>query len=128
MAELCGVTPAAISRYASGENEPGIRVAVSIARALGVTVETLLGDEVADAPSALTGNLKPIAPYKPAGGEPLSAAETPPIYAPDYLDERLARLVALLEWVYTRGDQRRRQALRGALEEMVDEIKRKPKA
>lgn len=45
LAELLGVTPAAISRYESGERIPDIVTAAKIANALGCKVDDLIKEE-----------------------------------------------------------------------------------
>lgn len=45
LAELLGVTPAAISRYESGERIPDIVTAAKIAAALGCKVDDLIKEE-----------------------------------------------------------------------------------
>lgn len=45
LAEMLGVTPAAISRYESGERIPDIVTAAKIANALGCKVDDLIKEE-----------------------------------------------------------------------------------
>ena len=44
-ARQCGVSRAAVSKWISGEREPGISTAVKIAQAMGITVSELVGEE-----------------------------------------------------------------------------------
>ena len=46
LAKRVGVTQSAIWQYENGEATPKIKIAVDIARQLGVTVEALVGMEV----------------------------------------------------------------------------------
>lgn len=45
LSELCGVSQNSISRWLSGKAEPSISNTIAVARALGVTVADLTGEE-----------------------------------------------------------------------------------
>src|SRR5437660_914046 len=60
LAGMAGITRQAVSAVESGHSDPSLRVALSLARALGVTVEALFGpgdpaDPVLARPVAATG-------------------------------------------------------------------------
>lgn len=113
-------------RYEKGQRQPDAVTLYRIVAETGCDARWLLtGDEPEEGKSGVARNLQPIEPYSPAGGEPLQTSERPPIYAADFLDPALAKLVSLLEWVYTRSDPSVRRELRGGLEELVDRIKAK---
>ena len=62
MASMAGVSRQAVSAVESGISDPSLRVAMALARALGMTIEELFGSETAVAPVAA-------APVAPLGGK-----------------------------------------------------------
>ena len=62
VAGMAGVSRQAVSAVESGISDPSLRVAMMLARALGMTVEELFGSETAVAPVA-------VAPVAPLGGK-----------------------------------------------------------
>ena len=62
VAGMAGVSRQAVSAVESGISDPSLRVAMMLARALGMTVEELFGSETAVAPVA-------VAPLAPLGGK-----------------------------------------------------------
>lgn len=58
LASTVGVTEAAISHYETGRREPDHDMLLSIANALGVTVDYLLGRESTSAPAAIPAQEK----------------------------------------------------------------------
>ncbi|HBN00292.1 MAG TPA: transcriptional regulator [Firmicutes bacterium] len=51
LAEKTGITEASMSKYLNGERTPRIDVVANLSKALGVTTDDLIGNEVEDAPS-----------------------------------------------------------------------------
>lgn len=50
LSEISGVPRVNIVRYEKGQREPKVSDAIKLARALGVTVEELMGDELPETP------------------------------------------------------------------------------
>jgi putative molybdopterin biosynthesis protein len=64
LAEMAGVSRQAVSAMESGVSDPSLRVALALARALGMTIEELFGPS---SPEPLVA-ASPLAPLGPAGG------------------------------------------------------------
>ncbi|MBQ3194016.1 MAG: helix-turn-helix transcriptional regulator [Oscillospiraceae bacterium] len=54
IADYIGCLPSVYSRYENGDREPSIEVLILLSRFLGVTIDYLVGNEVADSSNELT--------------------------------------------------------------------------
>src|SRR5215510_7139555 len=63
LAHMAGVSRQAVSSVEAGHSDPSLRVALALARALGMTVEELFGP--GEAPPPVTA--RPVAPLGPPG-------------------------------------------------------------
>lgn len=54
IANYIGCLPSVYSRYENGDREPSIEVLILLSRFLGVTIDYLVGNEVADSSNELT--------------------------------------------------------------------------